>query len=97
MMAIERVPVTQCTAATGSGKDSLKSPLVDNLPNYVGLASILPQFKKCKSFTHWGLDLNKLSTVPELRVGISRHANFFHENLAKLLVICAAQIAVNLR
>ena len=95
-MAIERVPVTQCTAATGSGKDSLKVHW-DNLPNYLGPASILPQFKKCKSFTRWGLDLNNLSTVPELRVGISRHANFFHENLAKLLVICAAQIAVNMR
>ena len=30
-----------------------------------------------------------------LRVGISRHANFFHENLAKPLFIRAAQIALN--
>jgi hypothetical protein len=70
---------------------------VDDLPNHLRLASILPQFKKCKSFTGWGLDLNNPGTVPLLRVGISRHTNFFYENLAKLLVICAAQIALNMQ
>ena len=69
------------------GKESLKVRWWTICRTAYELASILPQFKKCKSFTGWGLDLHDLSTVPWLRVGISRHTNFFYENLAKLLAI----------
>jgi len=80
---------------TGLGKDSLKVHLWMLCRTDSTLASFLPQFKKCKSFTAWGLDLNDRGAVPSVRVGISQHANFFHENLPKLAVMCAAQIAAN--